>query len=330
MRIHMNTPAAIETPAFKALVALARACDASGPAPPGALDEVIKLAEQELAGIISCADAAGEMMHDGAMLSEENKRLEARLEHCRSEVEKLEAEKDGLAAQTSLLRTALTDLREAARRNHVMAHKHLEELVKNPPMLARPDKERARREERLTESKHVLDLIDDRVSDALRGIRSQFPMQVPAEFPKAIWNELQSLPALRDKPMPTDTDEIVDVISDLLKAKAYLHEVMAKTDEELKTQKWMVEEFTKVAALAIPNYQDMNCPPWTCLEMWIKRRIEVPRRPPPKYCPFCGSAKIEVNMVEWAAGSTDDPSNKTTLMEHQCKDCERKSFFTGG
>jgi len=57
--------------------------------------------------------------------------------------------------------------------------------------------------------------------------------------------------------------------------------------------------------------------------------LEAPDRPP-TFCPFCGGKKILVNMVEWAANSLEpcDLDNKATLGEHQCDDCDGRSFWS--
>jgi hypothetical protein len=50
----------------------------------------------------------------------------------------------------------------------------------------------------------------------------------------------------------------------------------------------------------------------------------------PQHCPFCGGTNVVLNMVEWDARSTDrcDLENTAKLTEHQCRDCDGRSFWT--
>lgn len=50
--------------------------------------------------------------------------------------------------------------------------------------------------------------------------------------------------------------------------------------------------------------------------------------PPPKYCPFCGSKNIYTYMILWSATSEEERGNEAALNEHQCRDCEGRSFWT--
>ena len=49
---------------------------------------------------------------------------------------------------------------------------------------------------------------------------------------------------------------------------------------------------------------------------------------PPKYCPICGSKNIYTYVTLWASKSEDDTDNEAVLHEHQCQDCEGRSFWT--
>ena len=48
----------------------------------------------------------------------------------------------------------------------------------------------------------------------------------------------------------------------------------------------------------------------------------------PRFCPYCGGKNVVWQMVEWQCVSTEDPGNDALLSEHQCKDCDGRSFWT--
>lgn len=50
--------------------------------------------------------------------------------------------------------------------------------------------------------------------------------------------------------------------------------------------------------------------------------------PNPKFCPFCGGKNIYLGVAEWDAESKEDSENRSVLDEHQCMDCEGRSFWS--
>lgn len=48
----------------------------------------------------------------------------------------------------------------------------------------------------------------------------------------------------------------------------------------------------------------------------------------PKFCPFCGGQNITLNMVTWNSSSQEDATNTAELDEHQCDDCDGRSFWS--
>lgn len=49
---------------------------------------------------------------------------------------------------------------------------------------------------------------------------------------------------------------------------------------------------------------------------------------PPKFCPFCGGGNLVVEMVAWEAHSLEDKDNHAFVCEHQCMDCDGRSFWS--
>lgn len=47
-----------------------------------------------------------------------------------------------------------------------------------------------------------------------------------------------------------------------------------------------------------------------------------------KFCPYCGGSNVHTFICEWEAASHDDMDNLCDLDEHQCIDCDYKSFWT--
>ena len=48
----------------------------------------------------------------------------------------------------------------------------------------------------------------------------------------------------------------------------------------------------------------------------------------PKYCPFCGSKNIHIHVALWDSKSLEEDDNEAVLDEHQCQDCEGRSFWS--
>lgn len=49
----------------------------------------------------------------------------------------------------------------------------------------------------------------------------------------------------------------------------------------------------------------------------------------PKYCPFCGSKNIYTYVALWDSKSLEEEDdNEAVLDEHQCQDCEGRSFWS--
>ena len=62
----------------------------------------------------------------------------------------------------------------------------------------------------------------------------------------------------------------------------------------------------------------------------VERALETPGDPqalPTLHCPYCGGTNI-VTLEQWSALSSEDPDTTTTLEEHQCRDCDNRSFWT--
>lgn len=48
----------------------------------------------------------------------------------------------------------------------------------------------------------------------------------------------------------------------------------------------------------------------------------------PRVCPYCGGKNITTYMVLWDAVSTEERTNTAKLNEHQCFDCDNRSFWS--
>ena len=48
----------------------------------------------------------------------------------------------------------------------------------------------------------------------------------------------------------------------------------------------------------------------------------------PKYCPFCDSKNIYTYVALWDSKSLEEDDNEAVLDEHQCQDCEGRSFWS--
>lgn len=66
------------------------------------------------------------------------------------------------------------------------------------------------------------------------------------------------------------------------------------------------------------------------LEEYFKREREKAAEVEPKFCPFCGKTNLHTDLVPdgWPSYSSQDHENTAVLHEHQCADCDGKSFWT--
>lgn len=48
----------------------------------------------------------------------------------------------------------------------------------------------------------------------------------------------------------------------------------------------------------------------------------------PKRCPQCGGTDLSTDIATWSAVAVGNKSNTDVLIQHQCRTCEGKSFWT--